>query len=111
VGTPQQVETSTLQRVLEAAEAHGRSPRRFGERYMAFSPLRDEKRRSVSIGLGDGGKVLIHDFGGGDTEATVQTWGLTMSDLFPQSNDGARRRVGGRLSPPKRAQRCNTPLG
>lgn len=55
--------------------------------WMAASPTRDERTPSVSIKQVDD-RVLIHDFGGDDTESILAAVGLTLADLFdrPMSN-------------------------
>lgn len=49
--------------------------------WMAASPTRDERTPSVSIKQVDD-RVLIHDFGGDDTESILAAVGLTLADLF-----------------------------
>jgi DNA primase len=52
-------------------------------RWMAKCPAHEDRRPSLSIGETADGRVLIHCFGGCDSEAIVKAIGLTMSDLFP----------------------------
>jgi hypothetical protein len=52
-------------------------------RWMAECPAHEDRRPSLSIRERDDGAVLLHCFGGCDTESVVGAVGLQMSDLFP----------------------------
>lgn len=54
-------------------------------RYIACCPSHADKRPSMTIRELDDGRVLIHCFGGCDTESILSAMGLEFSDLFPES--------------------------
>jgi hypothetical protein len=49
---------------------------------MACCPAHNDDGPSLSIREMDDGRVLLHDFGGCDTEAIMEAIGLTLGDLF-----------------------------
>jgi len=53
-------------------------------RYVACCPSHKDRSPSLSIRECDDGRVLIHDFGGCDTDDVLAALGLTTSDLFPE---------------------------
>jgi putative DNA primase/helicase len=53
---------------------------------MANCPGHDDTTASLKIDEGDGGSALMHDHGGCPTEKILAEIGLTMADLFPNSN-------------------------
>lgn len=54
------------------------------DRWIANAPTRDERTPSLAIRALDDGRVLLHDFGGDDTESILSALGLTFDDLFPE---------------------------
>jgi hypothetical protein len=52
----------------------------------ACCPAHEDRRQSLSISEGDGGKVIVCCHAGCTAEAVVQAKGLTMKDLFPASS-------------------------
>jgi hypothetical protein len=64
-----------LQRVRQVA------PRR----WVASCPLHNTKGTALSIRELDDGRVLLHDFGGCETQAILSSIGLTVSDLFAET--------------------------
>lgn len=55
-----------------------------GRGHIARCPAHQDKTASLSIAVGDDGRVLLHDFGGCDVAAIVAAVGLEIGDLFPQ---------------------------
>lgn len=53
-----------------------------GNRYVASCPTRRDNNPSLSIAVGEQGKVLFKDFGGSTVEEIVAALGMKMSDLF-----------------------------
>lgn len=51
--------------------------------WMARCPAHDDRNPSLSIGLADDGKIVIHDFGHCTLERILSVTGLTKMDLFP----------------------------
>ena len=51
-------------------------------RWIARCPAHEDKSPSLSIRESDDGRVLIHDFGGCDTEDVLTAVGMQFSDLF-----------------------------
>ena len=75
-------------KVLERAE----DVRETGSGWLASCPLPDhglgrgDRNPSVSVSEGDDGRVLLSCKAGCETEALVEAWGLSMSDLFENRN-------------------------
>ena len=67
--------------------------RRNGDGWIARCPAHDDRRASLSIGSGDGNNVVITCHAGCTAEAIVTVMGLTMADLFPDGEEGARPRL------------------
>lgn len=59
--------------------------------WTALCPNHDDQRNSLSIGIGDDGRLLIHCHAGCDSNDIVRAAGLKMTDLFPASNNGHAR--------------------
>ena len=67
-----------------------RGVRRTGpDRFMAFSPARDERTASLSVRELPDGRVLICDHGGASIDEVVAALGLELHDLFPRSMAGS----------------------
>ena len=56
--------------------------------WTARCPAHEDKRNSLSIGVGDDGRLLLRCFTGCHVEDIVQALGLEMKDLFPTPGDG-----------------------
>lgn len=52
-------------------------------RWMARCPSHEDARASLSIRALPDERILLHCFGGCDTQAVLRAVGLTFSDLFP----------------------------
>jgi len=61
--------------------------KRSGRAWMAPCPAHGDRRASLSIGVGDDGRALVHCHAGCTAEAIVSALGLEMADLMP-SNGG-----------------------
>lgn len=69
-----------IEKVLGRLEDH----RPAGEgRWKARCPTHEDRQRSLSIRLGDDGRVLLHCFAGCETKAVVAGMSLEMRDLMP----------------------------
>ncbi len=68
---------------------------RNGDEATARCPAHDDKHASLSIGVGDDGRVLLHDFAGCSVEQIVAALGLTVADLFPAKSPNGKARGGG----------------
>jgi hypothetical protein len=73
--------TDPVERVL--ARLHG--VRRSGKGYEAKCPAHDDHHASLSIGHGDDGRALVYCHVGCETEDILAAIGLTMADLFSES--------------------------
>jgi hypothetical protein len=62
-----------------------------GTHWLARCPSHDDRRPSLSIREGVGGKTLLHCFAGCAAEAIVASVGLGVPDLFADSPSGNRR--------------------
>lgn len=67
---------------------HGVKPTGPG-RWLARCPAHEDRSPSLSIRELDDGRVLVHDFGGCDTQAVLDALGLTLADLFERPLRGA----------------------
>lgn len=56
------------------------------DHYTACCPAHDDSNPSLSISLGDDGRVLLKCYAGCATEDVVRAMGLKMSDLFPRNS-------------------------
>jgi hypothetical protein len=80
LGGQRNVTADPFELVLSRAEG----VKRLGNRKAMFrSPNRRDRSPSVSIAVGDDGRVLLHDFGGDSAGEVVTGLGLTLADLFP----------------------------
>ena len=59
--------------------------KKVGNGYQAHCPAHDDQKKSLSIGLGDDGRILLHCHAGCEPEAVVTALGYKMSDLFKGS--------------------------
>ncbi|MGA2798247.1 MAG: phage/plasmid primase, P4 family, partial [Thermoguttaceae bacterium] len=82
--------TETLSPQLELVLSRLQGVRNNGQGYMALSPRRDDTKPSLSVSIGDDGKILLHDFGGDSSEKVVAAMGLTMRDLMPLKNNATK---------------------
>ena len=64
--------------------------RQSGQGWTAKCPAHDDRHPSLSIGLGDDGRVLVNCFNGCTPEEVVGALGLRMADLFESRSDGSR---------------------
>jgi putative DNA primase/helicase len=62
--------------------------KRCGKGWIARCPAHDDRRASLSIGIGDDGRALIHCHAGCTPEAVASVLGLALADLMPA--DGGR---------------------
>ncbi len=69
---------------LEGLLARLERVRRQGDSYLARCPAHEDKQPSLSIRLGDNGKILVHCHAGCTAEAIVKAVGLELTDLFPE---------------------------
>ncbi len=62
--------------------------------WSACCPAHDDRSPSLSITTGDDGRVLVHCFAGCGAADVVESVGLELSSLFPDTHDwkGQRRR-------------------
>ena len=63
------------------------------KQYDARCPAHDDGRASLSVSVGDDGRVLIHCHAGCATDAVVKSIGATMADLQPKPVGSSRREV------------------
>lgn len=74
-----------------------RSVKPAGQQFSAPCPAHDDRRASLSIGLGRDGRVLLYCHAGCSIDEIVRALGLKITDLFPHDDRGDRRdRRGGR---------------
>lgn len=55
-----------------------------GDGWMAKCPAHKDRSASLSIGVGQDGRILLHDHAGCPAAAVVEAVGLTIGDLFPE---------------------------
>ncbi len=79
-----------LEVVLSALESRGVLVKKSGTGYMCRCPAHDDRNPSLSIGIGDDGKVLIKCFAGCSLNEVCNSIGLRTSDLFPTDSNTER---------------------
>lgn len=67
--------------------------------WSACCPAHDDKRQSLSVGVGEDGKVLLHCHAGCAVEDIAAATGLTMRDLFVEDKPPDRSRSTAGKSP------------
>jgi hypothetical protein len=65
--------------------AHRLNAQTRGSRFLARCPAHDDRRPSLSLREGSGGRTLLHCFAGCSAEEIVAALGLEVSDLFADS--------------------------
>jgi hypothetical protein len=73
-----------------------------GDYFTASCPAHDDNEPSLSIRIGDDGRVLLKCFTGCAVEDIVAAIDLEMKDLFEEGGEGV-------LSPPATLHHCITP--
>jgi hypothetical protein len=58
--------------------------RHSGAGWVARCPAHEDRSPSLSIGEGDGGRILLHCFSGCTVEAVCAALKIKLSDLFPE---------------------------
>lgn len=58
-----------------------------GKQYSARCPAHDDKRASLSVSVGEDGKILFNCHAGCTPQEITQALGFSMEDLFQKSND------------------------
>jgi hypothetical protein len=74
-----------------------------GDYYLARCPAHDDANPSLSVGVGDDGRVLLNCFAGCLPEQVTDALGIKMADLFPSREGGE-----GSLSLPDSIKQSNT---
>ncbi len=62
--------------------------RKCGDGHEARCPAHDDQHASLSVALGDDGRVLLHCHAGCAPVAVCKAMGLRLGDLFPPGNNG-----------------------
>jgi len=70
--------------LLDALSAVGSVPKRSGSGWSCRCPAHDDKHPSLSIGIGEEGRVLLNCHAGCDTKAIMASLGLEMKDIMPR---------------------------
>jgi putative DNA primase/helicase len=97
IGHPFSFGKSNLDSVLSRLK----NVRRVGSGWTAVCPAHDDRHASLSISVGDDGRVLLHCHAGCNVENVASALGLEMRDLFPEpersgtrwERSGTRRRA------------------
>ncbi len=58
--------------------------RQYGKGWSARCPAHEDRSASLSVAIGDDGRILVHDFAGCAIGDVLESVGLQLSDLFPQ---------------------------
>ena len=93
---PRAAPSSAVERVLERL----RNVRRGANGQTALCPAHDDRKNSLSIGVGDDGRALLKCHAGCEADAVVRAMGLGLADLFPQKDRPHRKGGRGANSPP-----------
>lgn len=76
--------------MIDSILPHLDKVKRSGKGYQARCPAHDDNGPSLSLLEGDDGRVLLHCHAGCSTQAVVAALGISMKDLFPQSDKPRR---------------------
>src|SRR4051812_20189001 len=76
--------------------------KRSGRNYIAKCPAHDDSKHSLSIAVGEDGRVLLKCHAGCETDRIVSTLGLRMADLFPRRDECGLTKVFSKGSAPSR---------
>ena len=68
---------------------HFQGVKKTGNGWLARCPAHDDKQASLSISIGEDGRILLKCFAGCDTEHIIKALGLEWNDLF-EGNDSER---------------------
>ncbi len=79
------ITTSTLDTIVDRLQA-----RRTAKGWEARCPAHEDRQASLSIGVGDDGRVLLHCHAGCTVEAVVGALGMQVRDLMPAQNSHGR---------------------
>jgi hypothetical protein len=80
---PSEDPRTPIERVTEALEAHDCRPKTNAEgEISARCPAHDDRVASLSVGVGDDGRVLLHCHTGCKPEEIVTALGLTWKEMF-----------------------------
>ena len=77
--------TAALDSILDALRARGAEPRRSGDGWQARCPSHEDDNPSLSIGVGDSGKVLLHCYAGCEFGAILGALDLPTRELSSDS--------------------------
>jgi hypothetical protein len=83
--TPQEQLQSVLERLGKHTECGGN--------YSACCPAHPDRHASLSVGVGNDGKILLRCHAGCPIEAIVEKLGMTLRDLFPSTNSQDNRKA------------------
>jgi hypothetical protein len=75
-----------VDRVLSRLREHGHEPRTAGAGWTCTCPAHEDSSPSLSVGIGDDGRVLVHCFAGCSVQSVCQALGLTLAALFANPN-------------------------
>lgn len=64
-----------------------------GDGFSARCPAHDDQHNSLSVRLGDDGRVLLYCHAGCTSEAVCEAMGLKLRDLYPPKADGVQRQI------------------
>jgi len=70
--------------MLDALNSVGSVPQKSGSGWSCRCPAHDDKHPSLSIGIGEEGRVLLNCHAGCETKAIMASLGLEMKDLMPR---------------------------
>ncbi len=118
--SPSTEKEMTIDHVIALLSQAGCQPRQSGNGWAAICPAHDDRNPSLSVGVGDDGRILFYCHAGCDTNEILAALGLRMSDLFADSPSrrGSRRVFTLKLSQstpkvdlPKYVEACQIPRG
>lgn len=84
---------SYLDQVVALLDARECNPRLNGGQVTARCPAHDDSNPSLSVGLGEEGRILVHCHAGCSPESVVQALGIDLSHLGPSTTPAAERHI------------------
>lgn len=84
------MDVAPIDRVLERL---GEGLKRSGENWVGRCPAHEDRRASLSVSVGDDGRVLLHCHAGCETADIAAKMGMDLADLFPGNGKGSSPQI------------------
>ena len=75
-----------VNRLFDALQRQGATPKRTARGFQAKCPCHEDRKPSLSVSTGAGGRALVHCHAGCDTGNVLACIDMSMADLFPDKD-------------------------